>query len=62
MNKKAEYIIIDGDIYSISEEIAKCVKAAYDLTKAFDEDTTDVINTIKKYGKFIGSAFMTVRT
>jgi len=72
MNKMKEYIIIDnGDIYSIPGEMTKCIKAAYDLVKATDEDMTCIVNTVIKscivntvikYGEFVGSAILTIRT
>lgn len=57
-----KYIIVEnGDIYSVSDEFAKRIEAATELAKAFDNDMSDVIDTVQKYGKFVGSVFMTIR-
>lgn len=57
-----KYIIIEnGDIYSVPDEFAKRIEVASDLAKAIDGDMTDVIDTVRKYGKFVGTVFMTVR-
>lgn len=57
-----KYIIIEnGDIYSVSDKFAKRIEVASDLAKAIDGDMTDVIDTVRKYGKFVGTVFMTVR-
>lgn len=61
MNKKNEYIMIDEDVYSVSVEMAKFVEAAYNLAKETDEDMESIINTVKKYGEFIGSVSLTIR-
>lgn len=62
MDKKKEYIMIDEDVYSVSVEMAKFIEAAYNLAKEADEDMESIINTVKKYGKFVGSAVLTIRT
>lgn len=62
MNKKMEYIIIDGDIYSIMEGTGKYIEAAYNLAKEAGEDTGNVIDTLKKYGEFIGSVSLIIKT
>lgn len=57
-----KYIIIEnGDIYSVADEFAKRIEVASDLAKAIDGDMTDVIDTVRKYGEFVGTVFMTVR-
>lgn len=61
MNKKKEYIMIDKDVYYVSVEMAKFVEAAYNLAKETDEDMESIINTVKKYGEFIGSVSLTIR-
>lgn len=60
MNMK--YIIIEnGYIYSITNELAKYVEAAVKLADIIDGDMSEIIDTIRKYGKFVGTVFMTVR-
>lgn len=57
-----KYIIIEnGEIYSISNEFAKRIEVATELANAINGDMNEVIDTIRKYGKYIGTAFMTVR-
>lgn len=57
-----KYIIIEnGDIYSVSNEFAKRIEAATEMAKAIDGDMSDIIDTVRKYGNFVGTVFMTVR-
>lgn len=57
-----KYIIIEsGDIYSVSNEFAKRIEVATELAKSIDGDMSEVIDTVRKYGKFVGTVFMTVR-
>lgn len=63
MNKKMEYIIIDGDIYSIMEGTAKYVEAAYNSAKEADEEDVErAIDAVKKYGELIGSVSLIIKT
>lgn len=63
MDKKMEYVIVDGDIYSISAEMIKFVNISYNLAvRVLDGDMENTINMVKKYGKFVGSAVLTIRT
>lgn len=57
-----KYIIIENRyIYSVSNELAKRIEVATELAKAIDGDMSEVIDTVRKYGKFIGNVFITVR-
>lgn len=57
-----KYIIIEnGDIYSVSNEFAERIEVATEMAKAIDGDMSDVIDTVRKYGKFVGTVFMTIR-
>ena len=60
---KKEYIIIDGDIYSVMEGTAKYVEAAYNSAKEADEEDVErVIDAVKKYGELIGSVSLIIKT
>lgn len=57
-----KYIIIEnGDIYAVSNEFAKRIEVAAELAKAIDNDMSDIIDMVRKYGKFVGTVFMTIR-
>lgn len=57
-----KYIIIeDGDIYSVSNEFAQHIKAAFELAESTDGDMSEIIDSVRKYGTFIGTTFLTVR-
>lgn len=57
-----KYIIIEnGDIYTVSNKFAKRIEAAYAEANAIDGDMSDIIDSIKTYGKFVGSAFTVIR-
>lgn len=55
-----KYIIIaPGDVYSVSNEFADRIEAATELARNIDNDMSDIIDTVRKYGKFVGSVFGT---
>lgn len=57
-----KYIIIEnGDIYSVSDKLSKHIEAAFDLTSAIDGDMSDLIDAVKEYGQFVGTAFIVIR-
>lgn len=57
-----KYIIVEnGEIYSVSDEFAKHIEAATELANSIDGDMSAVVDKIRKYGKYIGTAIMTIR-
>lgn len=57
-----KYIIIEnGDIYTVSNEFAKRIEVAFALAETIDGDMSDIIDSVKRYGKFVGEVFITIR-
>lgn len=54
-------IVGNGDIYTVSNEFAKRIEAAFAQTEAIDGDMSEIIESIRRGGKLVGSAFMVIR-
>lgn len=54
-------IVGNGDIYTVSNEFAKRIETDFAQTEAVNGDMSEIIESIRRDGKFVGSAFMVIR-
>lgn len=56
-----KHIMVNDRVYLVSDEIYGKIVAAFTLANTTDGDMSNIIDTVEKYGKLVGTAYLVIR-
>lgn len=56
-----KHIMVNDEVYLVSDEMYKKIVAAFTLANAIDGDMSNIIDTVEKYGKLVGTVHLVIR-